>query len=116
MRDGTNLSSDTYLSVESKMGAINSCSAEIFLDTPTSSGFVDEGGRRYSIAKMSGAGAGNRYDETVYATPVDGGCIAVRYFVHYSVFENYPEGTVTRFEEARLLSTFDSIRKTLTLK
>ena len=115
LKTGTNLSSDTYVSVESKPGAINSCSAEIYLDTPVSAGFIDSGGHRYSMAKSSGAAAGNRYEETVFATPVDGGCIAVRYFIHYGVFENYPEGSINKFDEVALIALFDSIRETLTL-
>ncbi|TSC70078.1 MAG: hypothetical protein CEO12_575 [Parcubacteria group bacterium Gr01-1014_46] len=115
LKEGTNLSSDTYISVEAKPGAVNSCSAEIYLDNSVSSGFIDSGGHRYSMATFSGAAAGNRYDETVFATPVDGGCIAVRYFVHYGVFENYPEGSISRFDEVSLKSLFDSIRETLVL-
>ena len=116
MASGTNLSADSYVSVESLPGAINSCSAEIYLADPHSAGFTDEGGHRYSIATSSGAAAGNRYEETVFATPIDGGCVAVRYFIHYSVLENYPEDTVQAFDRQALLSQFDSIRKTLVLR
>ncbi len=113
---GTNLSLDSYVSVEPLSGAINSCSAEIYLSDAHSAGFVDEGGHRYSIATSSGAAAGNRYEETVFATPVDGGCVAVRYFIHYGVLENYPEDTVQAFDRQALLNQFDSIRKTLVLR
>jgi hypothetical protein len=116
MATGTNLSADTYVSVESRPGAINSCSAEIYLGDPHSAGFIDEGGRRYSIASSTGAAAGNRYEEWVFATPVDGGCIAVRYFIHYGVFENYPAGAVREFDRQALLSQFDQIRKSLVVK
>lgn len=113
---GTNLSADTHVAVVRKPGAINSCSAEIYLEDPQSAGFVDEGGRRYSIASSTGAGAGNRYEEWAFATPVDGGCIAVLYFIHYGVLENYPEGAVRAFDRQALLSEFDAIRKTFTLR
>ncbi len=115
LSDKTNLGSDTYISVESIPGAINSCSAEIFLDKGKYQGYVDVGGHRYSIATVTGAGAGNRYEETVYATPVTGGCLAVRYFIHSSVFENYPEGSVARFDEDALKEKFDTIRMSLTI-
>lgn len=112
---GTNLSSDTYISVETLPGAINSCSAEAFLDQPVSAGFVDDGDTRYSVATAMGAGAGNRYEETVYATPVTNGCLAVRYYIHYGVIQNYPDdGSVTEFNKAGLIAQFDAIRKTLT--
>lgn len=112
---GTNLSSDSYISVESAPGAINSCSAQIFLDSSELKGFADVGRHRYTVAYSLGAGAGNRYDETVYATPVDGGCIAVRYYIHYGVYENYPEGSIKKFDEVELKKLFDSIRVTLSL-
>lgn len=112
---GTNLGADSYISVETLPGAINSCSAERYLDNSKSAGFVDENGHRYSIATSGGAGAGNRYDEKVYATPVTGGCIAVRYFIHYGVFENYPPGAIKQFDEQALMNKFDVIRQTLVL-
>ena len=115
LADGTNLSTDSYISIEKLTGAINSCSAEIYLDQPTSAGFVDQGGHRYSVALSIGAGAGNRYEEIVYATPVDGGCLAVRYFIHYGVFENYPAGSITQFDEQALRFEFDAIRESLVI-
>ena len=113
IKAGTNLSSDSYVSVEEIPGAINSCSAEIYLDSATPVGYADEGGHRYSVASSNGAGAGNRYEETVYATPIDGGCLAVRYFIHYGVIDNYPAGTVKEFDKQALLNQFDAIRQTL---
>ncbi len=112
---GTNLSADSYISVEPMPGAVNSCSAEIYLSDAHSAGFVDEDNHRYSVASSTGAGAGNRYEEVVFATPVANGCIAVRYFIHYGVLENYPEGQVKAFDRQALLAQFDSIRRTLTL-
>lgn len=112
---GTNLSSDSYVSVEPMAGAANSCSAGIYLSGAHSGGFVDQDGRRYSVASSTGAAAGNRYEETVFATPVQGGCMAVRYFVHYGALENYPAGTVKAFDRQALMAQFDAIRRTLTL-
>ncbi len=112
---GTNLSPDSYLSLEWIHSAINSCSAEIYLSDPRASGFVDMRGHRYSVASSSGAAAGNRYDEVVYATPSTQGCIAVRYFVHYGAIQNYPAGTVKEFDKQELMAQFDAIRETLTL-
>ncbi|MBP7770444.1 MAG: hypothetical protein KA066_00860 [Candidatus Pacebacteria bacterium] len=113
---GTNLAADSYVSVEPLPGAINSCSAEIYLSDAHPAGFQDVGGRRYSVATSTGAGAGNRYEEVVFATPITQGCIAVRYMVHYGVLENYPEGAVQAFDRAALFSQFDAIRRTLVLK
>ncbi len=112
---GTNLSTDSYVSVEHMPGAINSCSAQIFLADAQSAGFQDVANRRYSVATSTGAAAGNRYEEVVFATPVEAGCIAVRYMVHYGVLENYPEGAVQEFDRAALFGQFDAIRRTLTI-
>ncbi len=111
---GTNLSEDSYISVEPLPGAINSCSASIYLaEGSTHEGFVDVAGHRYSVSTSMGAAAGNRYEERVYATPVDGGCLAVRYFVHYGAIENYPKGAVQNFDRQALLRQFDTIRESL---
>jgi membrane-bound inhibitor of C-type lysozyme len=116
LTNGTNLSSDTYLSVE-EIPDTTSCSANLFLPkgsgTPVS---ITDNGTTYSVASSTGAAAGNRYEETVYAFPGTNPCIAVRYFIHYGVIENYPTGSVTEFDEAALKSQFDAIRKTLTLE
>jgi membrane-bound inhibitor of C-type lysozyme len=116
MATGTNLSAGSYLSVEQITNA-TSCSANLFLDigssTPT---VVTDGDYTYSIASSTGAGAGNRYEETVYAVQGSENCLAIRYFIHYSVLENYPAGAVKAFDRDAILRQFDSIRKTLTLQ
>ncbi len=110
---GTNLGRDSYLSIE-QFASSSKCNASLFLDKLDSLLLTDNG-TSYSVASSSGAGAGNRYDETVYALPNSNPCTAVRYFVHYSVFENYPEGSITRFDEPALLDFFDKMRNSLTL-
>ena len=69
----------------------------------------------YSVASSTGAAAGNRYEETVYALPGTNHCIAVRYFIHYGVIENYPVGLVREFDKKSLLKEFDTIRRTLNI-
>ncbi len=112
---GTNLGSDTYISVETNPSS-QTCTADTFLDgSNIVAKTMTENGTDYSVASSTGAGAGNRYEETVYSIPGTNPCIAVRYFIHYSVIENYPPGTVTAFDEQSLINQFDTIRKTLTL-
>jgi hypothetical protein len=115
MATGTNLGSDTYVSVEQLPNA-KKCTADIFIVDDVKASTMQEGSTTYSVATTSGAGAGNRYEESVYAIADSKPCTAVRYFVHYSVFENYPAGTVTEFNRAELLSSFDAIRRSLALK
>lgn len=110
---GTNLSSDSYISVEKLSYDALACVAGSFLDSSESQGLTQVNGLDFTSAYSIGAGAGNRYEETVYATQVTDGCIAIRYFMHYGVLENYEEGAVTDFDKSQLISIFDSIRKTL---
>lgn len=112
---GTNLGADSYVSVEEIPGA-QDCSPAVFFDDPSAqASAVTDNGTDYSVASTIGAGAGNRYEETVYAVPGTDPCIAVRYFVHYGVIENYPAGAVRQFDHAALVSQFDTIRRTLIL-
>lgn len=110
----TNLSSDTYVSVEELPNAQN-CSATLFLDSPQKVSTVTDNGVEYSVAQGGGAGAGNLYDETVYAIPGSMPCAAVRYFIHSTQIGNYPAGTRTEFDKAALVAQFDQIRRTLIL-
>ena len=115
---GTNLGSDSYLSVE-QIPQAQTCTATLFLGQqgPTSmiAQTTTDHNVTYSVASTTGAGAGNRYFETVYAIPGTNPCIAVRYFIHYGVIENYPAGTTKEFDQQALLTQFDAIRRTLTI-
>jgi membrane-bound inhibitor of C-type lysozyme len=110
---GTNLSTDSYVSVE-EIPNTTSCTADKFLAGATAS-VLDDGTTQYSYASSTDAGAGNRYEEQVFALPGTNPCIAVRYFIHYGAIENYPAGAVTEFNHDALVSQFDAIRKTLTI-
>lgn len=111
---GTNLSTDTYLSVETLADA-SSCTADRFLDGINPASDQTDGDMTYSVASASNAGAGNRYEETVYAFPGTSPCVAVRYFIHYTNIQNYDPGTRSEFDRAALLNTFDMIRRSITL-
>lgn len=114
---GTNLSTDSYVSVE-EIPQTMDCTASLFLDAgaaPLAARTITDAGVTYSVASTTGAGAGNRYEETVYAIPGTNPCIAVRYFVHYGVLENYPTGQVKAYDQNALLSQFDAVRRTLVI-
>lgn len=112
---GTNLSADTYVSVE-HLTKPETCDAGTFLDVPdTAIKTLTEGDVTYSFASSSEAAAGNRYEEYVYVLPESEPCIAVRYMVHYTAIENYDTTTVKEFDRTRLFGTLDAIRTTLTL-
>ena len=114
MATGTNLSSDTRISVEQLPNAKN-CTGDIFVAANVKAQTVSENGVDYSVASSSDAAAGNRYEETVYAIAGSKPCTAVRYLVHYGVIDNYPAGTVTEFDKSALMSAFDTIRHSLVL-
>lgn len=112
---GTNLAADSYLSVE-QLPRANNCTADIFLAADVKAQGLTEGAVSYSVATSSDAGAGNRYDEYVYALAGSKPCTAVRYFIHSTAIGNYPEGAVREFDQQALLAEFDSIRSSLTLQ
>lgn len=111
---GTNLSTDSYISVE-QIPKSQTCTASSFLAGQPAAKNTTEHGTEYSMATATDAAAGNRYEETVYALVGTNPCIAVRYFIHYGVFENYPAGSVKQFDKDALIKQFDAIRSTLTV-
>ena len=115
LTQGTNLSKDTYLSVENIMNT-KKCTADMFLANSSSYVTQTEKELTYSVASSTDAGAGNRYEEIVYATPGKNKCLAVRYFIHYTVISNYPAGTRKEFDKKVLENMFTTIRKTITIE
>jgi len=115
MATGTNLSGfDTGVSVE-KIPNTQDCNAKLFLYPEVASSNITDNGVDYSFASLIGAGAGNRYEEEVWAIPNTNPCVAVRYFIHYMAIENYPPKVVSNFNRDALLKQFDQIRQSLVL-
>jgi len=110
---GTNLSSDSYVSVEMLPEHV-ACDASAFLTEGVHAYPFTEDGLTYSVASSTDAAVGNRYEEHVYAITGTDPCIAVRYFIHYGAIENYPDGSVVEFDHSALMHIFDSIRRSLT--
>lgn len=104
MHTGTNLSSDSYVSVE--MLPKQACIISDFFDNIQATSTIVDNGKTYEVARGVGVGAGNYYEEIVYKLP---GCTAFRYMIHSSNIMNYPEGTVIEFDKTALLAIFDKI-------
>ncbi len=75
----------------------------------------NDGGHTWSVATSGDAGAGNFYDETVYALAGSRPCLAIRYFIHSTNIANYDPGTIKEFDRSALVTMFDRIRSTLAL-
>jgi membrane-bound inhibitor of C-type lysozyme len=115
MTKGTNLGSDTRVSVETLPKA-ESCTAGPFLSSVMGKvRKVKEGGVEYSVAELDDAGAGNLFEEHVYALVGTSPCLAVRYFIHSANIGNFDPGTVRAFDKPALLRPFDKIRKSLVI-
>ena len=115
MATGTNLSADTYLSIE-QLPRAKKCTGDIYLTASVVAQNITENGTDYSFASSTGAAAGNRYEEHVYALATSSPCTAVRYYIHSSGIENFVEGAVQEFDKEALLTSFDKIRASLVLQ
>lgn len=114
MATGTNLSEDSGLSVE-VLPRAKKCTGDIYVKDNVPAVAYEENGMKYSLATTTGAAAGNRYEEMVYAITDSNPCIAVRYFIHTTNVENYEPGTVVEYDRPALIAALDAIRNSLRL-
>lgn len=112
---GTNLSADSYISIE-QLPRANNCTADIYLAANVKAQALTEGGIPYSVATSSDAGAGNVREEIVYALANSKLCTAIRYHIHTTQIGNYPPGSVREYDRAALIAEFDTIRRSLVLQ
>ena len=114
MATGTNLSADSYVSVE-QLPRAKICTGDIYLSANVRAESETIGGVSYSVASSTEGAAGSRYEEIVFAKSGSNPCTAVRYFIHSTSIENYPIGTVREFDRAALLAAFDTVRDSLSI-
>lgn len=110
---GTNLSQDSYLSVE-KLPSGRACEAASFISNMVNTQRVDENGRTWTVVKGGDAGAGNFYDETVYILQDGSDCFGIRQFIHSTNVGNYDPGTVIEFDRVALDGAFAQFRASFT--
>jgi hypothetical protein len=89
------------------------CTASDFSSQPVIATTTTINNREYSFASTSDAGAGNFYEEHIFALPYSRPCTAIRYFIHSTNIANYDPGAIKEFDKAALLKQFDAIRDTL---
>ncbi|MBX4210672.1 hypothetical protein KW783_01745 [Candidatus Parcubacteria bacterium] len=109
---GTNLSTDSAIKVETVQA--KTCNVKSFFadeDPGTiKSSKIDNAGVFSQMASSTGAAAGNRYEKVVFAAgPNAGMCYGVQLFIHTSVLENYPAGTVKAYDRAKIDQIFDKM-------
>ena len=112
---GTNLASDTYLSIEWVPSDQNPrCVPSFFLPGSAQDQVVSTSDNLYVVASTTGAAAGSTYEETVYsyAGPDMPFCVVERYFIHAGNIANYPAGSVKAFDREALVAQFEEIYKT----
>ena len=113
---GTNLSSDSYISVE-QIPDLPSCIAGPFLWKGQKIALSPaDDTTPFLVASSTGAAAGNQYEEAVYVLKDTDPCTAVRYTIRFNSIANYPAGTVREYDRQGLLDTFDAIRRSLRLE
>lgn len=120
MAEGTNLDNDSGVSVEWLPRAQN-CTGGIYVLDEVRAFEMSVGSTTYSVATTSGAGAGNVYEEHIYALPESDPCTAVRYFIHSSgIADSFSTTTgdatqIQKYDRATLLRAFDEMRNSLEL-
>ena len=112
---GTNLAPDSKLSVEVNVSA-RTCTPDLFQDSATGYHVETMGPITFNVSKTGDAGAGNFYEDDVYAVANSKPCIAVRYSIHSHNIGNYDPGAVRAYDATSLAREFDEIRKSIFVK
>ena len=114
MTGGTNLASDSGISVETLPRA-SKCSADIYLLANVKAQAFTDGATTYSVASSSDTVDGETIEETVFAFPSSSPCLAVRYYLHSGDADTSATGT-RPFDRTAVLAAFDKIRRSITVQ
>lgn len=101
---GTNLGSDSYISIEKNPYAKSCVAAEFTSNGTTNPDGVTEsiGSISWNIGESADAGAGNYYNERVYAAKQGSNCYGIRLFLHSGNIGNYDAGAKQQFQKTML--------------
>jgi hypothetical protein len=100
---GTNLSADSGLIIEVYSGAYL-CQADYLPEGFENAQTATIKGKQYVVAKSDGAGAGNRYEQTLYRYAEGNICYSLLLNTHTTNIGNYPAGTVQAYDKAKFES------------
>jgi hypothetical protein len=73
---------------------------------------VSVNGTPFQVFSSEDAGAGNLYHTVSYRALRGGRCYAIEYTIHSTQLANYPAGTVTAFDEAKVEALMSRIVNT----
>jgi hypothetical protein len=104
MAEGTNLGRDTRISLETV--STSDCRAGLFVEQASKERSETTRDVSWSVAEFAGAGAGNLYEETVYAAGKHGVCYGIRLFLHSTQIANYDPGTVRAFDREEIMMLY----------
>lgn len=104
----TNLGADSGVRI-AWLPQVNTCTPDAFLTDAGDISTSTLNGTSYLVSNTKDAGAGNRYSLTAYVREYAKPCIAVIEYVHTSVLENYPPGTVNAYDSTAFSNDFAAI-------
>jgi membrane-bound inhibitor of C-type lysozyme len=112
MTKDTNLGTDSGVRV-AQLPQVDTCTPNMFLTDAGAVGTSTLNGVTYLVSSTEDAGAGNRYSLTAYVKESVQPCIAVITYIHTSVLENYPAGTVGAYDATAFTNDFAAIRDSI---
>jgi photosystem II stability/assembly factor-like uncharacterized protein len=95
---------------------VSTCTQPAAQSGETVTGQVTIHGYSFTQSELTGAAAGNRYDQIFYRTAAQGQCFEVIFLIHSANIQNYPAGTVVEFDRVRLLHQFEAVLDTFSAK
>jgi hypothetical protein len=113
MFSGTNLTeAGVYIGATTTPTGITNCAIPSEENNETEATGTVVGGQQFSVFTSTGVGAGNIYQEKVFRTIQNGACLEIVELLHSGNIGNYPEGSVTQFDQAQFSGILDAIVQT----
>lgn len=113
---GTNLgNASVSVGVSIDPTIVAACSADKLAQGEKPAGSEMLGGVKFTRFTFEDAGAGNRYNSTVYRTTSGGNCYEVVEFLHWAPIENFSPGSVKEFDRAKIEAELHAIARSFAL-